>query len=332
MRIENAKSHLDVLPVNFELVRSLRELARLQSTHFSTKIEGNRLNQQEVKQLLEHKGHFPGRERDEKEVMGYYAALEQIEMWVKNQEPITANRIKKLHSLVMGGGKKRVKSSPFREGQNAIYDGSNGSIVYMPPEAKDVAPLIDEMLVWLKTSDAPEPVKAGLIHYQFATIHPYYDGNGRCSRLLTALVLHLGGYGLRGLFCLEEYYARDLQNYYKAIAVGPSHNYYMGRAEADITGWLEYFCAGMAHSFEAILQKAKKCAASDESTILRSLDPKKRKFLSLVDRSAEFTSSDVAQIFQISPRTARNLCQRWCEEDFIHMTQSAKKIRKYRVS
>ena len=68
-------------------------------------------------------------------------------------------------------------------------------------------------------------------------IHPYYDGNGRTARLLTSLILHLGGYGLKGLYALEEYYALDLKAYYEALTVGPSHNYHLGRVEADIAGW-----------------------------------------------------------------------------------------------
>jgi Fic family protein len=67
--------------------------------------------------------------------------------------------------------------------------------------------------------------------------HPYYDGDGRTARL----ILHLGGYDLKGLYSLEEYYARNLGAYYEAISIGDSHNYYMGRTETDITNWVEYF-------------------------------------------------------------------------------------------
>jgi Fic family protein len=83
------------------------------------------------------------------------------------------------------------------------------------------------------------PLIAALAHYQFATIHPYYDGNGRTARLLANLILHKAGYGLKGIYSLDEYYARQLTGYYEALTVGPSHNYHLGRAEADVTGFLE---------------------------------------------------------------------------------------------
>lgn len=56
--------------------------------------------------------------------------------------------------------------------------------------------------------------------------------------LLTTLALNKNGYDLKGIYSLEEYYAKDLQGYYEAITIGDSHNYYLGRAEVDITNWV----------------------------------------------------------------------------------------------
>jgi len=147
----------------------------------------------------------------------------------------------------MAEGRKKAKPTPYRDGQNVIRDSRSRGIVYMPPEAKDVPLLMKAMVLWIASSERdllPCPIRAGIAHYQFATIHPYYDGNGRTARLVTTLILHLGGYDLKGLYSLEEYYARSLNRYYDALTIGPSHNYYEGRAKADITTWAEYFCEG----------------------------------------------------------------------------------------
>ncbi len=208
----------------------------------------------------------------------------------------------------------------------------------MPPEAKDVPALMKEMVVWIASSEHSElpcPVRAGVAHYQFATIHPYYDGNGRTARLLTTLILHLGGYGLKGLYSLEEYYARNLSAYYEALTVGPSHNYYEGRAEADITKWVEYFCAGMAESFENVKRRAQEAAgggAQDHSSVLRHLDPRQRKTLELFQYSTTITSRDVGMLFGISDRAARNLLSVWVENGFVVILDAAKKSRKYGLS
>ena len=113
----------------------------------------------------------------------------------------------------------------------------------VPPEAKTVPGLMADLMAWINQQlyegDLPVPLIAALAHYQFATIHPYYDGNGRTARLLANLILHKAGYGLKGIYSLDEYYARNLAGYYEALTVGPSHNYHLGRAEADVTGFLE---------------------------------------------------------------------------------------------
>jgi len=112
----------------------------------------------------------------------------------------------------------------------------------------DLIPWINENLA---ADELPIPLIAGLAHYQYATVHPYYDGNGRTARLMTTLILHKNGYGLKGIYSLEEYYARNLSAYYDALNVGESHNYYMGRVDADVTEFLAYFCRGMAEAFAA---------------------------------------------------------------------------------
>lgn len=335
MRIEAAKQAVQDLPITPSVLATLRETARLFSTHYSTMIEGNRLTQEQVSKVIEDKQHFPGRERDEKEVLGYYAALEKLEQFSASQTAISEIHIQTLHALVMAGGRKKVKPTPYRDGQNVIRDSRSRGIVYMPPEAKDVPQLMRKMAAWLSATERtqlPCPIRAGIAHYEFATIHPYHDGNGRTARLLTTLILHLGGYDLKGLYSLEEYYARNLGKYYQALSIGPSHNYYEGRVKADITKWVEYFCEGMADSFENVKRRAQIAAGSgglDRSPALRRLDPRQRTGLELFRHGNTITSRDVAGLFGISERAARNLLSAWVDNGFLVIADPAKKSRKY---
>ena len=333
--IEAVKERMAHLPLTPTVLASLRETARLYTTHYSTMIEGNRLNPQQIQKVLQLDGHFPGRERDEKEVKGYYTALQQVEQWVAKGTKVTESMIQRLHALVMANGRSKIVSTPWRDGQNAIRDSRTHEIVYMPPEAKDVPNLMKAMVQWLfKNHDTPCPIVAGIAHYQFATIHPYYDGNGRTARLLTTLILHSGGYDLKGLYSLEEYYARNLEAYYEALNIGPSHNYYMGRAHADITKWVEYFLEGMASSFENVLKRmneAKTEGAKDHTQLLRTLDPKQRKALELFQKFDTITSNQIGELFNFKPRTSAQLCREWSEKGFLEITDSSKKGRKYRL-
>lgn len=336
MRIEAVKQAIQTLPATPRVLANLRETARLFSTHCSTMIEGNRLTQEQVAQVIGEDRRFPGRERDRDEVKGYYAALDEGERLAKKREKVSEAAVQRLHALVMGGGKTRVKSTPYRDGQNVIRDARSKAIVYMPPEAKDVPGLMRQLVAWIgKKDELPVPIKAGIAHYQYATIHPYYDGNGRTARLLTTLILHLGTYGLKGIFALEECYARDLKSYYEALTVGPSHNYYMGRAEADITKWIDYFIEGMATSFEKVRDQALREAekgGKDQSRLLRNLDSKQRRALTLFRKSREVAAKDVAGLFGYRPRTAALLCQRWVEKGFLETTDPAKKSRRYKLA
>jgi len=336
IKIEQVKEHIKGLPITPSVLSSLRESAKLYSTHYSTLIEGNRLSQKDVQEVIERKKLKP-RTRDEKEVRGYFEALAKLERYALEQKPIDEKQVQTLHALVVSGGQKKVKPSPYRDGQNVIKDSLTGEIIYMPPEAKDVKNLMAAIINWINSSrdEIPCPIIAGIAHYQFTTIHPYYDGNGRTARLLTTLILHLGGYDLKGLYSLEEYYAKELSAYYEALTVGPSHNYYMGRAEADITKWIEYFIAGMVESFEKIEKHSLKASGNfepDKSEFLRALDPRQRKVLTLFEQQDVITSSDLALFFNFAPRTARKLASTWSEEGFLKVINTSKKARKYVLS
>lgn len=337
IRIEAVRQRIEHLPIHPMVLISLRESAKLYSTHYSTMIEGNRLTQDQVNQLVGKDQHFVGRSRDESEVKGYFAAINYVEALVTRKSTVTELSIQKLHALVMGGGSPRKKATPYRDSQNVIRDSNTRRIVYLPPEAADVPPLMNQLVVWLKEAaeEVPCPILAAIAHCQFATIHPYIDGNGRTARLLTNLVLHLGGYDLKGLFSLEEYYAKNLAAYYQAIAIGPSHNYYMGRAEADITSWIDYFCQGMATSFEAVAARAQEAAQigiSDKHLQLRSMDAMQRKCLELFQKSDTIASRDIQAFFNYKPRSATALLSRWVEEGFLVIRDPGLRTRTYELA
>jgi Fic family protein len=270
--VEAARAVVDHTPVPPGAAEEIRRRARLRSTHYSTRIEGNRLTLAEAEAVIEGGGRvrFHGRERDVHEVRNYWSALLRVEEWAAQGMPLTEDLIRRLHGLVERGS--RAKPTPYREGQNVIRDSASGALVYLPPEAKDVPELMAGLVDWAKGADAegvPVPVIAGLAHYQFVTIHPYYDGNGRTGRLLATFLLHSGGYGLHGFFSLEEHHARDLAAYYNSLAAHPHHNYYEGRADADLTPWLEYFLRTLTQAV----------TAAEEEALTASLSARERQFI-----------------------------------------------------
>jgi Fic family protein len=333
MAIEADRQIVGRLPITAPLLDSLRRTARLLATHYSTQIEGNRLTAAQVENVVAGEGNFPGRERDEAEVRNYFAALEHVELLARSQSLLTETEIRRIHGLVMTG---RPKATPYRAGQNVIRDSRSGRIVYLPPEAKDVAVLMKQLVQWvngaMKANALPVPIVAALAHYQFATIHPYFDGNGRTARLVTTLLLHRGGYGLQGIYSLEEYYASNLEGYYAGFAVGPSHNYYFGRAEADLTAFIEYFCVGMSDAFGKIRTRAERDSQSRADIMPRDLSPQQRNSLGLFRRSRVVAAKDIAIYFKMKARTASLLCAKWVKEGFLSVEDASTKGRRYRLA
>jgi Fic family protein len=213
-----------------------------------------------------------------------------------------------------------------------IRDSETGAIVYLPPEPRDVPALMGGLVSWVEREwDAlPVPVIAGLMHYQFVTIHPYFDGNGRTARLLATYLLHRGGYGLNGFFSLEEYHARDLAAYYGSLVTHPHHNYYEGRADADLTPWLEYFLQVLAVVFRTAQQEALQAAGEGflaEPELLRRLDPRARAVLGLFARQDRVSARDIAAALGLSERMARELLRDWVQEGFLEVVDASRRSR-----
>lgn len=337
MQIEAARALVEHTPLPPAAEAELRAHARVRAVHYSTFIEGNRLTMSQAKAAIADANlQIAGRERDVSEVRNYWNALLRVEDWAQKKKPLTEELIKRLHALVEVG--PRAKPTPYREGQNAIKNSSTGALIYLPPEAEDVPSLMASLVAWAaeaERSGLPAPLIAGLVHYQFVTIHPYYDGNGRTARLLATFILHKGGYGLNGFFSLEEHHARDLPGYYQALTTHPHHNYYFGRSEADLTPWLEYFISTLAVVFEAVRLTAQKCAFEGrqaEPEELRRLDHRERVVLGLFASKETVTAPQVAAELGLSERMARNLLTDWVRDGWLEVADPSRRARSYSLS
>jgi len=119
-------------------------------------------------------------------------------------------------------------------------------IVFLPPDAKDVQSLMTELMVFINANIGRiDPiVLAGLFHRQCVIIHPFMDGNGRTTRLLTTAILGSAGLDLFEIFSFENYYNQQITRYFKAV--GLEGDYYdLAASTIDFSNWLEYFADGI---------------------------------------------------------------------------------------
>ncbi len=318
LKINRAKEVVDLLELPVSIEEEIKKESIAKRVHYSTKIEGNNLNLNEVKEVLEN--NKESHERNVLEVRNYYNALMYLNKEAENNKTITEDLIFKVHNLV--SGKHLTYKNSYRKDQNVVADSVTGAIVYMPPEAKDVENLIKQMIKEFNsknTNDIPIPIKAGILAYEFVTIHPFWDGNGRCSRLLATYILKAYNYDLKGFYVMEEFYDKNIDEYYNSLQMGLHHNFYFGRNEADITEWLEYFISIMANTFEAVGNRVKEIYknSQEEMNIIDTLDKRERWVANYIITNNKIKAKDIANHFKINLDTANNWIKKWIEKDFL---------------
>ena len=152
MQIESARVAIAHTSLSPAMEANLRERVRIRATHYSTRIEGNRLTLEQAGDAIQQKGFsIRGRERDVREVRNYWNALVRVEEWASQKKPLSIDLIRRLHALVEYGS--RARPTAWRDGQNVIRDSIDGNIVYLPPEAKDVPELMQAMVNWVKFAE-----------------------------------------------------------------------------------------------------------------------------------------------------------------------------------
>jgi len=218
--------------------------ARAVSAYASTSIEGNPLPLTEVKKILKH---HPDHVRDsEREVLNYNAALEMLNAALEHGDYLlTRERILHIQKQVTDKLLPPYQSGYLRTEPVVVNDPRAGKVVYLPPDAKDVQPLLDALLAYVMSEQGTvDPlILAGVFHKQFVLIHPFIDGNGRTTRLATKVLLAALGLDTFKLFSFENYYNRNVTRYFQTV--GEQGDYYDLASNIDFTNWLEYFTEGI---------------------------------------------------------------------------------------
>jgi len=295
-----------VLPLN---EAQLRRQAILRMAHTSTSIEGNRLAQFEVGQVIEGKA-VRAPQKDVLEVENYYKALQLMDVMSRSREPLTKEEVLKMHRQVINGLVEQRKVGVFRPSSiYVLHDLGDGreKLLYKGPNSKKVPGMIDDILEWLKKSRSEEIhpiILAGIFHVQFVTVHPFTDGNGRSVRLLTQLLLYRNNWDFRKILVLEDYYNRDRMSYINHIHEVVGYHY---RPEKDLTPWLEYFIEGFLIEARKALEQIQaigfgKTSRKSEQVFL---DKDELQIMDFLTTNGRITSDDVADIFNITKRAAQ---------------------------
>jgi len=208
-----------------ERLSALRRVATIESIGSSTRIEGSKLSDSEVEKLLSNLAIHSFSSRDEQEVAGYAETMEQIfQSW--EHIPLTENHIRQLHrDLLRHSGKDERHRGNYKTSPNnvAAFDdqGTQIGIVFETATPFDTPKLMRELIEWtntaLETKSLHPLLVIGIFTVTFLAIHPFQDGNGRLSRILTTLLLLRCGYAYMPYSSLESVIENSKEGYYLAL-------------------------------------------------------------------------------------------------------------------
>lgn len=266
--------------------------ARTLSTFASTSIEGNPLPLTEVKRILKSKPEYI---RDtEKEVLNYNEALQELnEKLTKGDVTLSIDLLLSIQKKVTQGRLLQpFQSGKLREVPIFVNDPRTGRQVYLPPDAKDVKPLLEELFDFMSSNKrAINPlILAGILHKQIVFIHPFIDGNGRTTRLITKVLLAQMGLNTFNLFSFENYYNQNVTKYFQTV--GELGNYYELVDTIDFTSWLEYFTEGIINE----LLRVQKLLAQVSGTPETELKPYHNIILDTIRTKGFINDADYAKL------------------------------------
>jgi Fic family protein len=273
----------------------------------SSRIEGTRTNVEEALRKLHEIE--PERRDDWQEVQNYIAAMNYA---VKRLEkvPVSTRLLKETHNILLRKGRGATKSpGEYRRSQNWIGGSSIKDAVHVPPSHEEVDSLMSDLEKFLhnETIDVPNLIRIAIGHYQFETIHPFLDGNGRVGRLLITLYLVDKGLLVKPTLYLSEYIEKHRSVYYDKLMSARSQN--------ELTQWIMFFLVAVTETCKkgiATFEKIQKLRDDVEGKRIVQLGkkiPRAKNLVVSLYRNPRVTAADVSKILKVTPKTANELIE-----------------------
>ncbi len=280
------------------------EMHVMKEAQTSSLIEGTQTSIDEALMLEEQIN--PEKRDDWREVRNYISAINAA-ITALQELPLSNRLLKQAHAILMQGVRGENKlPGEFRTSQNWIGGSSLMDAVFIPPQQDNVAELMSDLEKFWHNQDiaVPHLVRIAISHYQFETIHPFLDGNGRIGRLLIPLYLMSHGLLVKPSLYLSDFFERNRSSYYDALM--------RVRTSNDLIHWVRFFLRGIAETaskardiFQQILS-----LRTDVEQQIQSLGkriPNARLVLNLLYRQPKISALDIENALSVSTPTANAL-------------------------
>lgn len=292
----------------------------------SSKIEGTQTNMEEA---FMDKTEIKAENRDDwQEVQNYIEAMNQAVQQLHTL-PFSGRLIKLTHKILMQNvrGKHKLPGE-YRSSQNWIGGASINDAVFIPPNYNDIPGLMSDIEKFANSPDnkLPDLLKIALIHFQFETIHPFLDGNGRVGRLMITLYLVNKGIIKQPILYLSDFFEKHRTLYYDNLMRVRTHN--------DIAQWFKFFLTGIIETsktgvatFDGILQLQKNIARKLKT--LKSREGNARRLLDFAYKRPVFNASMIEKDLQISGASVYKLIRDLEKLEILSEFTGAKRGRIY---
>jgi len=288
-----------------ERLKELKKISTIESIGSSNRIEGNKLSDSEVEELLSRIEKKSFKTRDEEEVAGYAELLNTI---FDNHQviPLTENYIKHLHKILLQFSSKDERHrGEYKKLPNSVaaFD-SNGKeigIVFETAEPFDTPRLMEELTEWTR-KNLEDPfyhplIIIGIFIVHFLAIHPFQDGNGRLSRALTAMLLLKKGYEYILYSSIESIIETNKEGYYRSLRRTQKN---IWKGNIDYEPWLTYFLTVLQKQKRHLEDKIKNMANKAVK-----LSRNQTAILGLFSEKTELNSKEISDLLKMNIETVK---------------------------
>ncbi|ELR70257.1 filamentation induced by cAMP protein Fic [Fulvivirga imtechensis AK7] len=282
-------------------LKQLKSIATVRSVGASTRIEGSKMSDEEVDILLRNLSIDKLTERYKQEVAGYFEALDIISESY-NDIRITENEIKNLHNILLKYSEKdQWHKGNYKQHSNNVEanlpDGTKQLIFETTSPGFETDDAMRSLFEWYnRDTQTHQLVKSALFSYEFVSIHPFQDGNGRLSRLLASLLLLKGGYKWIQYVSFEHEIESRKPEYYRELRSCQAQ-----RPNENVTTWINFFFSALMNIQEQLLAKLEQTGTTSK------LSPREKSILAFISDHAGCKSGDIAKNLDIPNPTVKRI-------------------------
>lgn len=292
----------------------------------SSRIEGTRTNIEEA--LEEEQPSEPEKRDDWLEVNNYVKAINSAIEELKTL-PLSCRLIRDTHRILLSSGRgERKTPGEFRISQNWIGGASIVDAVFVPPAADKLSDLLSDFEKFLNNEEinVPNLIKIAIAHYQFETIHPFLDGNGRMGRLLITLFLVSKGILDKPLLYLSAFFEKNRSLYYAKLTITREKN--------DLNQWIKFFLVGIIETAEEgtiTLQKIMQIKKKSEDKILTfgRRASKGHDLLEALFSTPIVSIKTVQTLLQLTPKSAGEMVKLFVDNNILQEVSEQQRNRSF---